>query len=74
MQIPDYSDAETEGLIREFQKNAKPTPSNIKILEFYGGEYWRTNGGAKMSRCIQGLVEEELVKDYQRDSIPDKET
>ena len=27
-----------------------------------------------MSRCIQGLVEEELVKDYQRDSKPDAET
>ena len=27
-----------------------------------------------MSRCIQRLVEEELVTDYQRDSEPDKET
>ena len=27
-----------------------------------------------MSRCIQRLVEEELVEDYQRDSEPDEET
>ena len=74
MQIPDYRDAETEGLIREYQKNAKPTPSNIKILEFYGGEDWRTNKGEKTSRSIQRLVEEELVKDYQMDSKLDKET
>ena len=74
MQIPDYRDAETEGLIREYQKNSKPTPSNMKILEFYGGEDWKTNEGANMSRCIQPLVEKELVKDYQRDSKPDKET
>ena len=26
-QIPDYRDPETEGLIREYQKNPKPTPS-----------------------------------------------
>ena len=46
----------------------------MKILEFYGGEDWRINEGAEMSRCIQCLVEEELVKDYQRDSKPDEET
>ena len=27
-----------------------------------------------MSRCIQHLVEKELVKDYQRDTKPDEET
>ena len=67
-------DAEIEGLIREYKKNVNPTQSTMKILEFYGGEDWRTNEGAEMSRCIQRLVEEELVKDYQRDSEPDKET
>ena len=43
-------------------------------MDFYGGEDWRTKEGAKMSRCIKRLVEEELVKDYQRDSKPDEET
>ena len=65
---------ETEGLIREYQRNAKPTQSTIRLLEFYGGEDWRKNEGAGMKRCIQRLVEEELVKDYQRDSETDKET
>ena len=74
MQIPDYRDAEIEGLIREYKKNAKPTQSAMKILEFYGVEDWRTNEGAEMRRCIQHLVEEKLVKDYQRDSEPDEET
>ena len=27
-----------------------------------------------MSRCIQSLVEKELVHNYQRDSTPDEET
>ena len=43
-------------------------------MDFYGGEDWRTKEGAKMSRCIKRLVEEELVKDYQRDSKQDEET
>ena len=66
--------AETEGLIREYQKNSKPTQATMKILEFYGGEKKRTDKGAAMSRCIQRLVEEELVHNYQRDSTPDEET
>ena len=52
MQIPDYRDAEIEGLIREYKKNATPTQSSMKILEFYGGEDWRTNKGAEMRRCM----------------------
>ena len=59
MQIPDYRDAEIEGLIREYKKNTKPTQSAMQILEFYGGEDCRTNKGAEMRRCIQRLVEEE---------------
>ena len=47
VQIPDYRDAEIEGLIREYKKNATPTQSSMKILEFYGGEDWRTNKGAE---------------------------
>ena len=74
MPILDDGEVETEGLIREYQRNAKPTQSTIRLLEFYGGEDWRKNEGAGMKRCIQRLVEEELVKDYQRDSEPDKET
>ena len=29
----------------------------MKILEFYGGERWRIDEGAEMSRCIQRLAE-----------------
>ena len=32
----EYRDAETEGLIREYQKNAKPTKATMKLLELYG--------------------------------------
>ena len=46
----------------------------MEILEFYGGEKWRIDKGAEMSRCIQRLVEEELVQNYQRDLTPDEET
>ena len=67
MPILDDGEVETEGLIREYQRNTKPIQSTIKLLEFYGGEDWRKNEGAGMKRCIQRLVEEELVKDYQRD-------
>ena len=52
VQIPDDKDVEIEGLIREYKKNAKPIWRAKKILEFYGGEDWRTNEGAEMSRCI----------------------
>ena len=37
-------------------------------------EDWRKNEGAEMKSCIQCLVEEELVKEYQRNSEPDEET
>ena len=74
MEIQEYNDAETEGLIREYQKNAKPTQETMKILEFYGGEKWRIDEGGEMSRCIQRFVEQELVQNYKRDSIPDDET
>ena len=70
----DQEEVDTEGFIREYQKNAKPIQNTIKLLEFYGGEDWRMNEGAEMKRCIQHLVEEELVKDYQRDSEPEEET
>ena len=46
----------------------------MNILEFYGGENWRTDKEAVMSRCIQRLVEKVLVHNYQRDWTPDKET
>ena len=55
VQIPDYRDAEIEGLIREYKKNAKTTQSAIKILEFYGGEDWRTKEGAEMSRYVYNV-------------------
>ena len=41
VEAQEYIDAETEGLIRENQKNAKLTQAIMKILEFYGGEKWR---------------------------------
>ena len=61
-------------MIREYQRNAKPTPSTRRLLEFYGGEDWRKEEGAGMKRCIQRLVEKDLVTDYQRDSEPDEDT
>ena len=36
--ILDDREVETEGLIREYQRNTKPTPSTRRQLEFYGGE------------------------------------
>ena len=45
----------------------------MDILQFYGGEKWRIDEGAEMSRCIQRLVEKELVQNHQRDSTPDEE-
>ena len=37
VKVQEYRDAETEGLIREYKKNAKPTQATIKVLEFYRG-------------------------------------
>ena len=51
--IQDDMYVETEGLIREYQRNAKPTQSTIQLLEFYAGKDWRKD---QMSRCIQHLV------------------
>ena len=45
MPILDDGEVETEGLIREYQKNVKPIQNTIKLLEFYGGEDWRKNEG-----------------------------
>ena len=59
MPILDDGEVETEGLIREYQKNANPIQNTIKLLEFYEGEDWKKNEGAEMKRCIQRLVEEE---------------
>ena len=70
----DYRIRETKLLIGEYQKNANPTLSTMKLLEFYGGYKWRIDKGLEMSRCIQRLVEEELVQNYQRDLMPDEET
>ena len=38
-------DAETEFVIMEYQKNAKPDPTTLKILEFIGREAWREDEG-----------------------------
>ena len=35
----DEEEVETEGLIREYQKNAKPIQSTVKLLEL--GILWR---------------------------------
>ena len=56
---------ETELLIREYQKNTNSTPATLKVLEII-------NEGVEMSRCIQRLVEDELVQHYQRGSMPDE--
>ena len=63
-----------ELLIGEYQKNANQTPATLKVLEFYGGDEWRIDKGIEMSRCIQRLVEDELVQQYQGDLMPDEET
>ena len=55
-------------------EEANPTQATLKLLEFYGGDEWRIDEGVEMSRCIQRLVEEELVQNYQSDSMPDEET
>ena len=36
-------EVETEGVIREYQRNAKPIQNTIKLLEFY----WRIGGRMK---------------------------
>ena len=69
----EYRDMETELLIREYQKNAHPTQATLKLLELYGEDKWRIEEGVKLSRCFQGLVEEELIQNYQRDSTTDEE-
>ena len=40
VEAQEYRDAETEGLIREYQKNPKLTQATMEILEFCGGEKW----------------------------------
>ena len=40
MRILDDGEVETEGLIREYQRNTKPIQRTIRLLEFYGGEDW----------------------------------
>ena len=65
-------DAETELLIMEYQKKAKPDPTTL--LEFFGGEEWREDKGTDLRRCIQHLVDDEFVQQYQRYSMPDEET
>ena len=56
----EYRDLEMELLIREYQKN--------------GGDGWRLDEGIEMSKSNQRLLEDELVKYYQRDLMPDEET
>ena len=58
----------------EYKKNAKPDPITLKVLELFGGEAWRKDEGTDMRRCIQRLVEDELVQQYQRNSRPYEET
>ena len=58
----------------EYQKNTKPDPTVLKVVEFFGGEALREDEGTDMRRCIQCLVEDELVQQYQRNLRPDKET
>ena len=43
---------ETKGLIREYQRSAIPNLDNLGLVEFYGGEEWRKDERAEMSRCI----------------------
>ena len=67
-------DAETELLIIEYQKNNNLDPTTLKVLEYFGVEEWREDKEIDMRKCIQRLVEDELVQQYQRNSRPDKET
>ena len=71
--VTEEEDEETESLIREYQRSAIPNLDNLRLVEFYGGEEWRKDEGAEMSRCIRRIVEKELVDDYQRNLRPSEE-
>ena len=58
----------------EYQKNANPDSTTLKVLKFLGGEEMRKDQGTDMRRCIQCLVEDKLVQQYQKNSRPDQET
>ena len=66
-------DEETESLIREYQRSTIPEPYNLRLMEFYGGEYWRKDEGAEMKRCIQRIVEKELIDKYHKNLKPSEE-
>ena len=60
--------AETESLVREYQRSAIPDMCDLKLMEFYGGAEWRLNEEADLKRCIQRILEIELVDNYQKNS------
>ena len=55
-------DVETELLILKYQKNTDPDIKTLNLLEYWGREGLREDRGEKMRRCIQLLVEDELIK------------
>ena len=69
----EEEDGEIEGLIREYQWNAVPDRSNLRLMEFYGGVEWRTSEGDDLKRCIRRILEIELVDSYQKNSRPSEE-
>ena len=71
--VIEEEDEETESLIREYQRSPIPDMYNLRLVEFYGGEEWRKNEGAEIRRCIQRIVEKELVDSYQKNSRPSEE-
>ena len=58
-------DEESERLVREYQRNAIPDKSDLRLMELYGGAEWRMNEGADLRRCIRRILErcelEEIV-------------
>ena len=61
-------------MILKYQKNANPDIKTLNLLEFWEGEDWRGDRGEEMRRCIQRLVEDELIQQYQQSPRPETET
>ena len=44
----EEEDAESERLVREYQRSAIPDKSDLRLMEYYGGVKWRLNEGAAL--------------------------
>ena len=71
--VMEEEDGESESLVREYQTSAIPDMCDLKLMEFYGGAEWRLNEEADLKRCIQRILEIELVDNYQKNLRPSDE-